>query len=136
MSRTQAKSLRALRPDPEVEPVKAKKRKRRTFTAQYKLKIVREADRCTEPGEVGALLRREGLYSSQLTNWRRARDQGQLAALNRKRGRKPDPDADLRYELEKMRKENERLKKRLDKAETIIDVQKKLCTALGLDPKT
>ncbi len=136
MSRTQAKPLRALRPDPEVEPVKAKKRKRRTFTAQYKLKIVQEADRCTEPGEVGALLRREGLYSSQLTNWRRARDQGQLAALNRKRGRKPDPDADLRYELEKMRKENERLKKRLDKAETIIDVQKKLCTALGLDPKT
>jgi len=116
--------------------VKAKKRKRRTFTAQYKLKIVQEADRCTEPGEVGALLRREGLYSSQLTNWRRARDQGQLAALNRKRGRKPDPDADLRYELEKMRKENERLRKRLDKAETIIDVQKKLCTALGLDPKT
>ena len=136
MSRTQAKPLRALRPDPEVEPVKAKKRKRRTFTAQYKLKIVQEADRCTEPGEVGALLRREGLYSSQLTNWRRARDQGQLAALNRKRGRKPDPDADLRYELEKMRKANERLKKRLDKAETIIDVQKKLCTALGLDPKT
>lgn len=136
MSRTQAKPLRALRPDPEVEPVKAKKRKRRTFTAQYKLKIVQEADRCTEPGGVGALLRREGLYSSQLTNWRRARDQGQLAALNRKRGRKPDPDADLRYELEKMRKENERLKKRLDKAETIIDVQKKLCTALGLDPKT
>ena len=136
MSRTQAKPLRALPPDPEVEPVKAKKRKRRTFTAQYKLKIVQEADRCTEPGEVGALLRREGLYSSQLTNWRRARDQGQLAALNRKRGRKPDPDADLRYELEKMRKENERLKKRLDKAETIIDVQKKLCTALGLDPKT
>lgn len=136
MSRTQAKPLRALRPDPEVEPVKAKKRKRRTFTAQYKLKIVQEADRCTEPGGVGALLRREGLYSSQLTNWRRARDQGQLAALNRKRGRKPDPDADLRYELEKMRKANERLKKRLDKAETIIDVQKKLCTALGLDPKT
>lgn len=61
---------------------------------------------------------------------------GKAAALNRKRGRKPDPDADLRYELEKMRKENERLKKRLDKAETIIDVQKKLCTALGLDPKT
>ena len=86
MSRTQAKPLRALRPDPEVEPVKAKKRKRRTFTAQYKLKIVQEADRCTEPGEVGALLRREGLYSSQLTNWRRARDQGQLAALNRKSG--------------------------------------------------
>lgn len=135
MSQTQAKSLRALRPDPEVQPVKAKK-KRRTFTAHYKLKIVQEADRCSEPGQVGALLRREGLYSSQLTNWRRARDQGQLAALNRKRGRKSDPDADLRYELEKMRKENERLRKRLDKAETIIDVQKKLCNALGLDPKT
>ena len=136
MSQAQAKPLRALHPDPEVQPVKANKRKRRTFTPQYKLKIVQEADRCTESGDIGALLRREGLYSSQLTNWRRARDQGQLAALSRKRGRKSDPDADLRYELENMRKGNERLRKRLDKAETIIDVQKKLCTALGLDPKT
>src|SRR5215216_7909192 len=75
-------------PDPEV-PEKAK---RRRFSAEYKLAVVREADACTRPGEIGALLRREGLYSSHLVEWRRARDAGALVALERPRGRrKPDP---------------------------------------------
>jgi transposase-like protein len=78
-------------PDPEVVP----KAKRRRFTAEYKLRIIREADTCTEPGEIGSLLRREGLYSSYLSKWRQQQEEGQLEALSsRKRGRKnKDPAA-------------------------------------------
>ena len=113
-------------PDPEVpeKPV------RRRFTAKYKLDILRQADACTETGSLGALLRREGLYSSNLTTWRRQRDEGTLAALTPKqRGRKaslPDP------EIERLRKENTRLAKRLKQAELIIDVQKKVSQILGI----
>ena len=115
-------------PDPEVVP----KAKRRKFTAKYKLRIVEEADACTEPGEVGALLRREGLYASHLSNWRRLRQQGQLQALSKKRGRKAqDPSA---VELAKLRRENERLRARLAQAEMIIEVQKKVSQILGLTP--
>lgn len=113
-------------PDPEVVP----QARRRRFTAAYKLRILEEADQCSERGQIGALLRREGLYSSNLTNWRRQRARGQLAALKpKKRGRKPDPQA---AELAALRKENERLRKQLEQAELIIDVQKKLAEALGL----
>jgi transposase-like protein len=108
------------------------KAKRRKFTAQYKLRIVEEADACTEPGQVGALLRREGLYASHLSNWRRLRQEGQLQALSKKRGRKaPDPSV---AELAKLRRENERLRARLEQAEMIIEVQKKLSQILGLTP--
>jgi len=113
-------------PDPEVTP----KAKRRRFSAEYKLRILAEADGCTRPGEIGALLRREGLYSSHLTTWRRQRDEGQLYGLTGKqRGRKADPQA---AELAQLRQENEQLQVRLKQAEVIIDVQKKLCGLLGL----
>lgn len=114
-------------PDPEV----AEKATRRRFTAGYKARIVQEADRCTEPGQIGALLRREGLYSSHLVDWRRQRDEGALAQLApKKRGRKPkyDPQA---VTIAKLQRENERLAERLRKAELIITAQKKIAALLG-----
>jgi transposase len=113
-------------PDPEVVP----RAKRRSFTAAYKLRILEEVAKCDQPGQIGALLRREGLYSSHLTTWRRQQRQGQLRGLTpKKRGRKADPQA---AEIATLRKENERLRTRLEQAELIIDVQKKLSRALGL----
>ena len=120
------------RPDPEVLP----KAKHRQFTAEYKLRILQEADGCSQLGELGALLRREGLYSSHLTKWRRQREQGQLHALApHPRGRQPahDPQAD---ELTRLRRENQQLQTRLQQAETIIEVQKKLSALLGLATTT
>ena len=120
--------LEAEVPDPEVVP----RAKRRHFSAKYKLRILSEADQCAQRGEIGALLRREGLYSSHLTTWRRQGDRGQLEGLTpKKRGRKPDPQA---AELARLQRENERLKARLEQAETIIEVQKKLSQMLGLPP--
>lgn len=115
-------------PNPEVVPMA----ERRRFTAEEKLRIVEEADRCTEPGEIGALLRREGIYSSYLSRWRRARDRGQLTALRpQQRGPKPVTDVALAREVARLQRENERLQDRLDRAETIIEVQKKLSQLLG-----
>jgi len=113
--------------DPEVVP----KAKRRQFSARYKLRILKEAENCAERGQLGALLRREGLYSSHLTTWRRQREKGQLEALSLKR-RGPKPQDALEERLAKLRRENERLKDRLERAETIIEVQKKLSCLLGL----
>ncbi len=112
-------------PDPEVDP----KAVRRRFSAQYKRSILEQADRCSKLGEIGALLRREGLYSSHLSNWRRQRDEG-LAP--RKRGRKADPATADRRVIAKLVRENERLQRQLKKAQTIIDVQKKLSEILGI----
>ena len=106
-----------------------KKASRRRFTAEYKARILDEADRCTEPGQVGELLRREGLYSSHLTNWRRQREAG-LAP--KQRGRKPKSNKNEQQELDRLRRENKRLAERLRQAETIIDVQKKVCEMLGI----
>lgn len=104
---------------------------RRQFSAAYKLRILQEAEVCSK-GEVGALLRREGLYSSHLTTWRRQQAAGQLAGLTPKpRGPKPNPEAE---ELKKLRKENERLQRRLQQAEAIIEAQKKLSQLLSLNP--
>ena len=116
--------------DPEVAP----RAKRRRFSAAYKLRIVQEADGCTQQdGSIGALLRREGLYSSHLVEWRRARDQGQLEGLTpKRRGSKPDPDAALKRRVEKLERENARLAKKLEAAETIIEVQKNVSRLLGL----
>jgi len=121
-------------PDPEVVP----RATRRRFTAAYKLRIVQQADACTQPGEIGALLRREGLYSSHLGKWRRAREQGQLAALApRRRGPKPDPDRPLLLRNARLEREVVQLNKRLEVAETIIEVQGKVSRLLGLTmPKT
>ena len=115
-------------PDPQVVP----KARRRQFSAQYKLRILDEADNCTERGGVGALLRREGLYSSHLTDWRRQRDRGALEGLRgQKRGRKPDPQG---AEIARLQRENEQLSMRLERAEKIIEVQKKLAQLLGTTP--
>jgi transposase len=113
-------------PDPEVV-VKAQ---RRQFSAEYKRRILQEADTCTQRGEVGALLRREGLYSSHLNTWRHQRARGELQGLTPvKRGRKADPQA---AENARLLRETERLKAQLARAELIIEVQKKVSQLLGL----
>ena len=114
-------------PDPEV----VERARRRQFSASYKLRILEEADQCSVPGQLGQLLRREGLYSSHLAEWRRHRAQGTLAALGpRRRGQTTaaiDP-----AEFARLRHENERLARQLAAAETIIEIQKKVSTLLGL----
>ena len=116
-------------PDPEVP----EKKPRRKFTAKYKLRILDEADQCTEIGQVGALLRREGLYSSNLTNWRKQREKGLLNAMApKKRGRKRIEKNPLAQRVAQLEKENLRLKHKLKQAETIIDVQKKVSQILGI----
>jgi transposase len=117
-----------LRPDPEVldRPV------RRVFTADYKRKILEETDRCEETGQIGSLLRREGLYASYLTTWRRQREEGILSGLNKKRGRKESPSNPLAERIDTLEKENARLHQELEKARLIIDVQKKISLLLGL----
>jgi len=109
-------------PDPEVV-VRAK---RRRFTAEYKARILREADRCTRSGEIGALLRREGLYASHLITWRRQREQDGAGGLSRKRGRKPDPDRKLAKKIGQLEKANRRLEEKLRQAQIVIEFQKKM----------
>jgi len=106
--------------------------KRRSFTADYKLQVLKKADACSELGDVGALLRREGLWSSHLTTWRRERDRGSLITLGKKRGRKAKPVDPSAEEVSRLRKENEKLQKRLEQAEMIIDIQKKVASMLGI----
>ncbi len=117
-------------PDPEV----VEKAKRRRFSAEYRLRVLKQADACKAPGELGALLRREGLYSSLLVTWRRQREAGALREMrNRKRGPKPrlvDP------RVKQLEKENARLLRKLKQAETIIAVQKKVAEILGIPLKT
>jgi transposase len=104
---------------PKTEVVAKAQRKR--FTAAEKLRILREVDACQGSGEIGALLRREGIYSSYLTTWRRQRERGELDGLApQRRGPKPDPQA---TEIARLKRENERLQKRLEQAEFIIDFQ-------------
>ncbi len=116
-------------PDPEV----VAKAKRRRFSAEYRLRIVRLADACKASGELGALLRREGLYSSLLSTWRRQREQGALEVLRaRKRGPKPkavDP------RVQQLEKENARLQRKLKQADAIIAFQKKVHEILGIPLK-
>src|SRR5918994_6844551 len=110
---------------------------RRTFTAGEKLRILEETDRAAGTGEIGAILRREGLYSTTLTDWRRQRAAGTLGALApARRGPKVSPPHPLTAELAKARQENARLQQRLERAEAILDLQKKVAHLLGtaLDP--
>ena len=131
MSRTETERTEI--PDPEVVPTA----RRRRFSSAEKLRILEAADACTESGEMGALLRREGIYSSYLSRWRRARGRGELTALSsKKRGPKPPADKALVEEVAKLRRENKRLQARLAQAEAIIEVQKKLSQLLGLSPET
>ena len=107
-------------PNPEVIP----KTKRRHFTAAYKQRILEEVDQCDQPGQIGAVLRHEGLYSSHLTTWRRQREAGQMAGLSpKKRGRKKDEQA---AEMAALRRENEKLRRQLAQADLIIAAQKNL----------
>ena len=105
------------------------KAKRKQFSAAEKLRILREVDACQGSGEIGALMRREGIYSSYLTTWRRQRERGELDGLApQKRGPKPDLQA---AEIARLKRENERLQKRLQQAELIIDFQKKAAQLFG-----
>ena len=120
-------------PDPEVRERAA----RRRFTAEYKLQVLRQADQCVGVGELGALIRREGLYSSHLTTWRRQREQGALVALApKKRGRPTPPASPLARRVAELERDNARLGRRLHQAEAIIAAQKKLSEILGLAEPT
>lgn len=107
--------------------------RRRRFTTEYKLRVLREAGGCRKPGEVGALLRREGLYGSHLVTWRAARRRGELSAHKVvRRGRRADPDRALKGRIAQLEREIERLQAKLQQAEGLIEVQKKLSALLGL----
>jgi transposase-like protein len=126
----------ALPPDPEV----VEKPKRRKFTAEYKRRIVKEAEACTKPGEIGALLRREGLYSSVLSSWRRQVEKGAAGSLTpKKRGRKPKhktPEekrvAELEKENTRLQREKAKLEAKLKRADDIIAFQKKVASLLEI----
>jgi transposase len=113
--------------DPELAP----RAVRRKFTAQYKLGVLTEVEACTRPGEVGALLRREGLYTSHLTHWRKQRDAGALQALGRPRGRPKGPGPSQAAALGKLRLRAERAEAQLEKARRVIEVQGKVSALLG-----
>ena len=115
---------------PEVQV--AAKPKRRRFTAQYKRSIIEQADACSKTGELSALLRREGLYSSHLHTWRRAREQGELAALEpKKRGRKPKKVDPRDLKIVELAKELAKERAGRERAEALVEIQKKLTTMFG-----
>ena len=107
---------------------------RRRFTAEYKRRVLQEADACTKPGEVGALLRREGLYSSHLSVWRAARGRGELAGLSpRRRGPKAQPPDPRDTRIAELEREGRRLRARAERAEGLVEIQKKLSQLLGIE---
>ena len=114
-----------------VDPEVVDKPSRRRFSPTYKLRILEEVDGCTEPGEVGRILRREGLYSSSLATWRKAARNGSLRALSKKRGRKPERNP-LDEKVRNLERQNARLENELRKAHLIIDVQGKVAGLLGI----
>ena len=117
------------KPDPEVLP----KPKRNTYAAEYKIKILAEADACSKPGQIGELLRREGLYSSLLSNWRKQREDAARNALKAiSRGPKAKDSHSLADELQKLRQEKEQLANRLRQAQAIIEAQKKISEILTM----
>lgn len=117
-------------PDPEVP----EQTTRRKFTAAYKLRVLKEAEQCLQAGDIGALLRREALYSSNLATWRRQREKGILQGLNpKKRGRRAKPADPSVERIAQLEKENQRLKQRLRRAEIIIEAQKKISEILGIE---
>ena len=129
---TTSEQLPAAKPQAELNPEATPKAKRRTFSAAYKRRILKEADSCDQHGQIGALLRREGLYSSQLTEWRRQEEAGKLSGTkSKKRGRAPEQTAEEK-ELKRLRRENERLQKKLFHAELIIEAQKKVAALIEI----
>jgi len=126
-----AQDVASAPPDHEL----VERARRRRFSAEYKLRVLREADACSKPGEIGALLRREGLYSSLLTEWRRQRERGSLEALDRPRGR---PKADPREaQIAVLKRRLERAERELEKARKVIEVQGNVSALLGelLEPR-
>lgn len=120
------------KPEERTETEVVVKPKRRQHTAEYKLRILHELDKCVGQGEVGAILRREGLYSSLISKWREQREQGSLKRLGgQRRGPKVDPNA---AELARLQRENKRLREQLERAELIIEVQKKVARLMGETP--
>lgn len=116
----------------EVEVVA--KAERRRFTAEYKLRVLQEAARCKQPGEIGALLRREGLYWSNLITWRKQRQNGELAGLRgKRRGPKRRERNPLAKRVRELERENLQLKRRAERAEGIVELQKKVSEILGID---
>ena len=132
MERMESTVTKRTNPTTEV----SEKPPRRRFTAEFKLRILAEADRCTELGQIGEVLRREGLYSSHLTNWRKQRDEGVLAGLKpKRRGRKAKRKNPLADEVAQLQRKNRRLEEKLRQAELIIDVQKKVSEMLNIPLK-
>ena len=128
MEASQGLAPSGAQPDPEVVATA----RRRQFTSGDKRRILEAADRCTQPGEIGALLRKEGIYSSHLTTWRRQRAADERAALApQQRGRKADPAQAEDRRVRQLTQANDRLRRQLAQANAIIDVQKKLCALLG-----
>jgi transposase-like protein len=128
METSQGLAPSGAQPDPEVVATV----RRRQFTSADKRRILEAADRCTQPGEIGALLRKEGIYSSHLTTWRRQRAADERAALApQQRGRKADPAQAEDRRVRQLTQTNDRLRRQLAQANAIIDVQKKLCALLG-----
>ncbi len=129
MSTANGTAVLGMKP-PEVEVLA--KASRRQFTAEYKRRILREADACTEPGAIGALLRREGLYSSHLTTWRAQRERGELAGLTpKKRGPIPKPKDPVAVKVAALEREVTRYKVRAERAEALVELQKKVAELLG-----
>lgn len=107
---------------------------RRRLTAEYKLRILREAEACSRPGEIGALLRREGLYSSSLTEWRKQRERGELEGLlEKRRGPAPRERNPLADKVRALERENARLRRRAERAEGLVALQKKVSEVLGIE---
>lgn len=128
MIETRKEKLQVVEERPSTEVVT--RAARRKYSAEYKQRILREVESCKGSGEIGALLRREGLYSSNLTKWRQQRERGELEGLTaQRRGPKEDPQA---LENARLKRENERLREELRKAQLIIDVQKKVSQLLGV----
>lgn len=126
------RALPAAAADPEVP----EKPRRRQHAAEYKLEILREADACRAPGELGALLRREGLYFSHIKTWRRQRDEGALSGLApKKRGPKTRETNPLARRVAELEREKRKLEKRLEEARIIIEFQKKVAEVLGIPLK-
>ena len=122
------RSAAASPPDPEVSA----KATRRRFTPQYKLSVIEKAEQCEGPGEIGRLLRREGLYSSHLSGWRKAAREGSLRELAKKRGPRPSGGKREARKVRKLERENARLREELRKAHIVIEVQGKVAGLLGL----
>ena len=125
-------SSTAERPETEV----SEKAKRRQFSMAYKQRILREAAACTEPGGIGALLRREGLYSSHLCTWRQCAERGERAALSKKRGPQPKATDERDKRIAQLERDNAKLARRAERAEALVEVQKKISQLLGIAQPT